>query len=85
MLTFSATGVYILAYVLHGGNMKSIAGTRTEPTVHIFDSGFKYVNAAQTDIRQTFERARRQVAERGVADGTLSAISVMPSGNRGRA
>lgn len=38
--------------------MADIPGRRIEPSIHILDSRFKYVNAASTDIRKTFERIR---------------------------
>lgn len=40
----------------------TIPGRRIEPSIHILDSRFKYVNAASTDIRKTFERIRAQQA-----------------------
>lgn len=38
------------------------AGRRIEPSIHILDARFKYTNAANTDIRKTFERIRAQQA-----------------------
>lgn len=37
-------------------------GRRIDPSIHILDSRFKYINAANTDVRKTFERVRAQQA-----------------------
>ncbi len=38
------------------------AGRSIEPSIHILDRRFVYVNAANTDVRKTFERIRAQQA-----------------------
>lgn len=40
----------------------SIPGRRIDPSIPLSDPRFKYVNAASTDIRKTFERIRAQQA-----------------------
>lgn len=40
----------------------AIPGRRIDPSIPLSDSRFKYVNAANTDIRKTFERIRAQQA-----------------------
>lgn len=42
--------------------MADIPGRRIEPSIHILDPRFKYINAANTDVRKTFERIRAQQA-----------------------
>jgi hypothetical protein len=39
-----------------------IPGRRTDPRVHLTDPTFKYVPAAATDIRATFERIRAEAS-----------------------
>lgn len=39
-----------------------IPGRRLDPVIPLTDPRFKYVNAATTDIRATFERVRAEMA-----------------------
>lgn len=40
----------------------SIPGRRLDPVIPLTDPRFKYINAAATDIRATFERVRAELA-----------------------
>lgn len=48
---------------LTGGESEGVKGELTMPSQRLDDPGFKYVPACATDIRETINRARKQMTQ----------------------
>ena len=53
------------------------------PMKHIFDSSFRYRPSFDTDIRSTFERIRRQQAQRSEQAGAVNVVHLDQSRKAG--
>ena len=50
---------------LVGGSESEVKGRKTMPSQHIYDPDFQYQPACKTNIRETWERARNNLADLG--------------------